>query len=176
VTRGPRGAVTSRQLLFALTGVALGMAVFGAVLFAIYANRAAPDPRRLAVAPFDVMVERPELAAARVGVARALTAQFDSSGLVTAVPQAEVARFWRARETPFIAAIEVARRTGAGLAVYGRVDPADGDSVWVRVAVLDAYSTRGLFEVQALAPVDREGLDRAVDSVAASIIRRVVEN
>jgi hypothetical protein len=123
------------------------------------------------VAPFDVMVERPGLAAARVGLAERLTRAFDASGSHTAVPQAAVAAQWRARATPFIAAIELARRTGAGLAVYGRVDSATGDSLWVRAAVLDSRSGRGLFEVQTLAGVG--GLDHAADTLAAMMLRRL---
>lgn len=168
-----KGFATSRQILFTLSGVAAVMAVVGAVLFVRYTNRAVPDPRRVAVAPFDIMVARPELATARVRLAESVTLAFAASGDLTAVPQAEVAQRWRASQTPFIAAIELARRTGAGLAVYGRVDSAPGDSVWVRAAVLDSHTTRGLFEVETLAAPD--GLDQAADSVAAMMIRRLRE-
>jgi hypothetical protein len=170
----PAGYATSRQILLALAGVSVGMAFMGALLFLGYANRAVPDSRRVAVAPFDVMVERPDLSGARVGLAVAVTRALEASGSVTAVPQSQVAQVWRARATPFISAIELARRTGAGLAVYGRVDPWPGDSVWVRAAVLDSHSTRGLFEVEALTATD--ALDRAADSVAAMIVRRLRES
>ena len=171
MTRSSRAFATSRQILLVLAAMAVGMAAAGALLFLRYTNRAAPDFRRLAVAPFDVMVERPEFTRARVSLAEDLTRALDSSGSVTAVPQTEVAEVWRARQTPFIAAIELARKTGAGLAIYGRVDPGTGDSVWVRAAVLDSHSTRGMFEVQTLAAPD--GLGRAADSVAAMIVRRL---
>ena len=165
------GAVTPRHVVLVLVGVTVGMATAGALLFHRYATRSVPDPNRLAVAPFDVMVERPGLTTARVGLAERLTHAVEASGSHTAVPQAAVAARWRARSTPFIAAIELARRTGAGLAVYGRVDSAPGDSVWVRAAVLDSRSGRGLFEVQAL--VATAAVDRAADTIAVMILRRL---
>jgi hypothetical protein len=171
MTAGVSGAVTSRRILLTLAGIAVIMAAAGAALFYRYATRSAPDPRRLAVAPFDVMVEQPGLATARVGLAEGLTHAFQHSGTHTAVPQTEVARVWRASVTPFIAAIELARRSGAGLAVYGRVDPGPGDSLWIRAAVLDSHSARGLFEVETLAPPT--GLDRAADTIAAMMLRRL---
>lgn len=171
MTAGPKRSFTPRQIVLALLGIAVGMAVAGALLFFRYATANVPDPGRLAVAPFDVMVERPGLSGARVGLAEDLTRAFAASGSHTAVPQAEVARVWRARATPFIAAIELARQTGAGLAVYGRVDPGPGDSLWVRAAVLDSRSARGLFEVQTLAAAD--GLDAAADTLAVMLLGRL---
>ena len=173
MTRLEAGSVTPRQVVLALAGVSVGMALAGGLLFYRYATRSVPDPNKVAVAPFDVMVERPALRDARVGLAERLTRAFEASGSHTAVPQSAVAAQWRARATPFIAAIELARRTNAGLAIYGRVDSAAADSVWVRAAVLDSRSGRGLFEVQALAATD--GLDRAADSLAAMLLRRLRE-
>lgn len=172
-TDGGRDRTTARRVLLALSAVAVGMALAGALLFVRYTDEVAPDPRRIAVAPFDVMVERPGLGAARVGLALALTRAFDASGSHTAVPQTEVARRWQARATPLIAAIELGRRTGATFAVYGRVDPGPGDSLLVRAALLNAPGASGLFEVQTIAPA--EGLDRAADSIAALILRRLRE-
>jgi hypothetical protein len=163
--------VSARGIVLVLGGIAIAMAVAGAFLFVGYSERAKGDPQRLAVAPFDVMVEQPELSTARTQLARDLTRAFEESGTHSAVPQSEVARVWRARQTPFIAAIELARQTGAGLAIYGRVDSAGGDSVWVRAAVLDAHSTRGLFEVQTRATP--ETLGPAADSLAAQVLSKL---
>ncbi|HXF95320.1 MAG TPA: hypothetical protein VNI61_04390 [Gemmatimonadales bacterium] len=170
---GAPGGPSPRQVLLVLSGLALAMAVAGALLFVDYTRRHTPDPRRIAVAPFDVTSERPDLAEARVGLARALTAALGASGSYTTVPQAEVARAWRAAATPLVAAIELARRAAAGLAVYGRVDAGPGDSVVLRAAVLDAYSARGLFEVALVAPAD--AWERAADSLAALVIGRLAE-
>ncbi|MGH7699304.1 MAG: hypothetical protein ACREMJ_02130, partial [Gemmatimonadales bacterium] len=169
----PADLSSARRVLLALSAVAVGMAIAGAVLFVRYTEEVAPDPGRIAVAPFDVMVERPGLGAARVRLALALTRAFDASGSHTAVPQAEVARRWQARATSLIAAIELGRRTGATFAVYGRVDPGPGDSLLVRAALLNAPDATGLFEVQTTVAAD--GLDRAADNIAAIILRRLRE-
>ena len=73
------GSVTPRQVALTLAAVSVGMALMGALLFYRYATRSVPDPARLAVAPFDVMVKRPELATARVGLAERLTRAVDAS-------------------------------------------------------------------------------------------------
>jgi hypothetical protein len=166
-----RATPSSRRLLLALSAIAIGMAIVGALLFLDYSEEATGDPARVAVAPFDVMVEGRELSDARVGLARELTRAISSSGTHSAVSQAEVAQVWRSRPTPFIAAIELARKTGAGLAVYGRVDSGPADSVIVRAAMIDSYSARGLFEVQLTAAPD--SLPATADSLAARLLRRL---
>jgi hypothetical protein len=106
-----------------------------------------------------------------VGLAQELTRAIGHSGTHSAVSQAEVAQVWKARPTPFIAAIELARKTGAGLAVYGRVDSGPADSVIVRAALIDSYSARGLFEVQVTAEPD--SISSTADSLAARLLRRL---
>lgn len=159
-------AVRPRVALGLLAGCALAAAATGAVLFARYGARSAPDPRRVAVAPFDIFV--PSLDGWRVALAEALSARLDSTPPFSAVPQAVVARRWRARATPVIAAVELARQTGAGLAVYGRVDAAGADSLLVRVAVLDAIAARPLFEI------DLRQLPGSLEAVADSLARAVL--
>jgi len=134
-----------RRLPLALGGVALLLAAAGAVSFVRYARRHAPNPRLVAVAPFDVFA--PGMDRWRVGLADALTRRLAGAPPLEAVPQAVVAATWRSAPRPEIAAVELARRTGAAVAVYGRVDPVDRDSVRVNLIVVEALSTRVLFGV-----------------------------
>jgi hypothetical protein len=160
--------VSSRQILLSLSALAVGMAVAGAILFVRYGARAAGSPTRVAVTPFDLPDDASGLEAWRVGLATRLTDKLPASGDLSTVPQAQVAATWRATTSPIIAAVELARRTSAGLALYGRVERAPGDSLLLRAAVIDALKARGLFEVavQLGPPAD---LERAADTLAALV-------
>jgi hypothetical protein len=121
----------------------------GAVSFVYYARHHTPDPGLVAVAPFDIFV--PGRDRWRVGLAQGVTQRLNAPPL-TAVPQALVAQTWRSAPRPEIAAVELARRTSAAVAIYGRVDPIDTsgtrrDSVRVSVIAADAVSGRVLFGV-----------------------------
>ncbi|MGH7569558.1 MAG: hypothetical protein ACREL9_11455 [Gemmatimonadales bacterium] len=160
-----------------LIGTALAATATGAWLFRRYGTRAMPDARRVAVAPIDVFV--PGLEGWRVGLARALTERLNTSSL-SAVPQDVVARTWRGQAQPAVAAVELARQTGAGLAVYGRIDPAPGgrggggggeDSLRVRVAVLNATAATLVFEAEVWGSF--RSLEATADSLAAIIRRRL---
>ena len=158
-----------RLTIALLAGVALAVATGGAFLFVRYGARAAPDPRRVAVAPFEVFV--PGLERWRIGLVEALSRKLDATGVLQAVPQGIVAQRWQGRATPVIAAVELGRQTGAGLAVYGRLDPAGGDSVQVRAVVLDVAAARLLFEIALQDSVGDP--DRLADSLAAKLVREL---
>ncbi len=113
--------MTSKRWLILLSALVVMLTVAGAVSFVFYARRHAPNPRLAAVAPFDIFV--PGLEPWRVRLAEGLTAQLDSVPPLAAVPQAVVRERWRGQSRPELAAIDLARRTSAGLAVYGRLDP-----------------------------------------------------
>jgi hypothetical protein len=134
--------MTSKRWLVFFSGVVVMLTIAGAVSFVRYARRHAPNPQLLAVAPFDIFVAG--LEPWRVRLAEGLTEQLGATPPLAAVPQAVVRERWRGQSRPEIAALDLARRTSAGLAVYGRVDPVAGrnDSVRVRVIVVDAGSGR----------------------------------
>lgn len=164
-----RREITKRRIALALGALALAGTAGGGYLFVRYAARAAPDPQRVVVAPFDVFA--PGRERWRVELAMALTDALGRSGRLSAVPQAVVAERWRAKPTPAIAAVELARRTGAGLAVFGRLDAAGGDSIAAQVAVADAVAARLLFQVTLRgAPA---GPRELADSLAARIVPRL---
>lgn len=150
-----------RHLPLVLGGVALLLAAAGAVSFVRYARRHAPNPRLVAVAPFDIFA--PGLDRWRVGLADALTRRLAGAPPLEAVPQAVVAATWRSAPRPEIAAVELARRTGAAVAVYGRVDPLAHDSIRVNVIAVDAVSARVIFGVLLRWPIkDPDGLAGAL--------------
>src|SRR3989442_10474661 len=120
------------------------LTIAGAVSFVRYARRHALNPRLAAVAPFDIFV--PGLEPWRVRLAEGLTTQLDSLPPLAAVSQAVVRERWRGQSRPELAALDLARRTSAGLAIYARVDPlaACRDSVRVQMIVVDAGDGRVL--------------------------------
>ncbi len=166
--------MTSKRLLILFSTLVVMLTVAGAVSFVFYARRHAPNPRLAAVAPFDIFV--PGLEPWRVRLAEGLTAQLDSVPPLAAVPQAVVRERWRGQSRPELAAIDLARRTSAGLAVYGRLDPvarngggggggagAGGDSVRVQLIAVEAGSGRVAVTVDRRWPVaDLAALPRAL--------------
>jgi len=157
-------SVPPRRLVIGFGSLVLILMVGGAVSFVRYARTHAPNPALVAVAPFDIFVAEGTGAAGlnrwRVGLATALTDRLNSAPLA-AVPQTVVAATWSSAPTPEISAVELARQTGAGLAVYGRVDSLPGrtDSVRVSLLAIDATTTRVLFGVLVRWPAaDPDGL------------------
>jgi len=134
-----RRGISSTALLLALIGVAIALGIAGALSFLGYAKRAAPDAHRFAVAPFEMYVEG--LDSWRLQIAGGLTTRLHALPGWSAVPQAIVADRWQGKERPEIAAVELGRRTTAGLAVYGRVDSLGADSVRVNVLLIDVPTT-----------------------------------
>ena len=142
-------AVKSRRLLLAFAVLVVLLTIAGAVSFVRYARRHAPNPQLVAVAPFDIFVPGRGLDAWRVQLAEALTEQLNTTPPLSAVPQTVVRELWRGTSPPEIAAVELARRPSAGIAIYGRVDPIDRQPDSVRASVIgaDAGSGRVLFGV-----------------------------
>jgi hypothetical protein len=155
--------VPPRRLIIGFGSLVLILMVGGAVSFVRYARTHAPNPALVAVAPFDIFARDGaggRLDRWRVGLATALTDRLNGAPLA-AVPQSVVAATWRSAPTPEISAVELARQTGAGLAVYGRVDSLPGrtDSVRVSLLAIDARTTKVLFGVLVRWPAaDPDGL------------------
>lgn len=153
----------SKRLLIALSVLVVMLMIAGAVSFVRYARRHVPDPQLAAVAPFDIFV--PGLESWRVGLAEGLTTRLDSTPPLAAVPQAVVRERWRGQSRPELAAIDLARSTSAGLAIYGRLDPmaATRDSVRVQMILVDATTGRLLAQLDQGWPVsDLPSLPRAL--------------
>jgi hypothetical protein len=168
--KGGGGAITSKRLLVGLASLVVMLTIAGAVSFVRYARRHKPNPRLAAVAPFDIFV--PGLESWRVGLAVGLTAQLDSMPPLDAVSQDVVRERWRGQSRPELAAIELARRTSAGVAIYGRVDPVatSRDSVRVQLIIIDAATGR------LVTRSDRPWSRRDISGLARWLAERVSQN
>ena len=145
--------MTSKRWLVLFSGLVVILTIAGAVSFVGYVRRHAPNPQLLAVAPFDIFV--PGLESWRVRLAEGLTEQLNATPPLAAVPQAVVRERWHGQSRPEIAALDLARRTSAGLAVYGRLDPIaeHSESVRVQMIVVDAGSGRVVIAIDRPWPV-----------------------
>ena len=97
-------------------------------------------------------------------LAEELTAQLDSMQPLNAVSQDVVRERWQGQSRPELAAVELARRTSAGVAIYGRVDSLAHrrDSVRVQLIVVDAGTGQLLIAIDRRWPMGRGGLARAL--------------
>jgi hypothetical protein len=156
-------AARSRRLLIAFSFLVVGLMVGGAVSFVRYARHHKLNPLVVAVAPFDIFI--PGLEPWRVRLAEGVTAQLDSLPPLSAISQAVVRERWQGQSRPELAAVELARRTSAGLAIYGRLDPVanSNDSVRVQMIVIEAGTGRVLIGLdRRWATAQLEGLARVL--------------
>ena len=86
----------------------------------------------------------------------------------TAVPQAVVAQRWKGQDRAEASAVELARRTQAGVAIYGRVDSVSVDSLRLHVILVDVMST--VVQQTVEVRTTRAGLEAAADSFSARIV------
>jgi hypothetical protein len=158
---------SSRQWLVRLSVLVVLLMIAGAVSFVRYARQHQPDPRLFAVAPFDIFVTG--LEPWRVRLAEGVTEQLRARPPLSAVPQAVVQERWRGQSRPTIAAIDLARSTSAGMAVYGRLDPIPdrSDSVRIQMIVVEAGTGRVLMSIDRAWPVT--GLDTLSRALAEHV-------
>jgi hypothetical protein len=146
------------------------LTIAGAVSFVRYARRHKPDPQLAAVAPFDIFVTG--LEPWRVRLAEGLTAQLDSTPPLAAVSQAVVRERWHGQSRPELAAVDLARNTSAGLAIYGRLDPiaASRDSVRIQMILVAAGDGR------VLLTTDRPWAVANLETLARALAEQVRRN
>ena len=112
------------------------------------------DPNLVAIAPFEAL--DPTLAVWREGMLDLLSRTLDGAGPLRTVPATTVIKKWVGR--PDRESVrDLARRTGAGLAVFGVMTPFGTDSVWVAVRVLDVATDRVLADVEVTDALSRIG-------------------
>lgn len=154
---------SSRQWLVRLSVLVVLLTVAGALSFVRYARRHKPNPQLFAVAPFDIFVT--ELEPWRVRLAEGVTEQLGAVPPFAAVPQTVVQERWRGQSRAEVAAVDLARRTSAGMAIYGRLDPVAGqrDSVRIQMIVVEAGTGRVLIGIDRHWPLAQlEALPRAL--------------
>lgn len=126
------------------------------------------QPNLVAVAPFQAL--DPSLELWREGLADLLARDIDGAGPLRTVAGAVAFRNWPGRYDR-AAADELGRRTGAGVVLYGSVARLGGDTVALRVSVLDR-SAGGLdrdFEVRG----SEQRMGRLADSLVVRILREL---
>jgi hypothetical protein len=166
-TRG----ISSTRLLLALVGIAIALAIAGAVSFLRYGERAVPDARRVAVAPFDIFA--PGLDAWRIQLARRVTDRIAGLPGWSAVPQEVVAQRWKGQDRAEASAVELGRRTQAGIAIYGRVDSVGADSLRVHVLLIDVLTTivSSTVELRAARNATEGVADGVAEKIASALTR-----
>jgi hypothetical protein len=158
---------SSRQWLVRLSVLVVLLTIAGAVTFVRYARQHKPDPQLFAVAPFDIFVTG--LEPWRVRLAEGVTEQLRAQPPLSAVPQAVVRERWRGQSRPTLAAIELARRTSAGMAVYGRLDPIAGRSDSVRIQMIVVEAGTGRVRMSIDRPWPLGGLDTVSRALAEQV-------
>jgi TolB-like protein len=151
--------------------LAAGAVVLAAALVAlvlVVRARAALDPDLIAVAPFEIL--DPEHAVWREGLVTVLAANLDGAGPLRTVSPSVIVRTWRGPADAASAAA-LGRRTGARLAVVGRVTRAGGDTVRLAASLVDAATGRSVADVQLVDQGAR--LDRLADSLTMRLLREL---
>lgn len=160
---------TVRRRLHARLGV-LGAAVVVLAAVVVNATRARQelDPDLVAVAPFEILDQSHEIWGE--GLMTLLSANLSGAGPIRTVSPTLVVRRWEGRVDDE-SAVALARRTGARMALYGRLVPMGGDSVRLQATLVDAWSGGNLAEVRV--EDDEARLDRLTDSLSMRLLREL---
>ncbi len=124
------------------------------------------DPALVAVAPFDVLA--PELQLWREGLVDVVARNLDGAGAIRIVAPTIAVRRWEGRADAPSARL-LGRRTGAGLAVFGTLVSAGGDSVRLTATLYDVAAARPIQDFQVRDVADR--MDRVADSLSLELLR-----
>jgi serine/threonine-protein kinase len=123
------------------------------------------DGDLVAVAPFDVVGEG--LQSWREGMVDLLARHLDGAGPRRTVAPTLTIKRWEGRADPASAAA-LGRRTGAGLAVFGQLLAARGDSVRLTASVMDVASRGTLGDVDLRGAAD--DVERLADSATVGLL------
>jgi len=126
------------------------------------------DEKLIAIAPFEVL--DPDLALWKQGFVDILAANLDGAGAFRTVSPSVVIRRWSGRSDRE-SATRVAQSTGAGIAIFGRLEPAGPDSLRCTVWIDNAKSGDRLGEVEFRESAER--MDRLGDSLSIGIMRQL---
>jgi tRNA A-37 threonylcarbamoyl transferase component Bud32/tetratricopeptide (TPR) repeat protein len=126
------------------------------------------DHNVIVVAPFEVL--EPDHALWREGLVTVLSANLDGAGPLRTVSPALAVRSWGGG-AGIQAAAALGQRTGAGLAVFGRVLRVGRDSVRVTATLVDAGARQSLGEVQLSDHETR--IDQLTDALTVAILDRL---
>ncbi len=149
--------------------IGLGLAVLAvAALMIRPRGEPALDPDLIVVAPFEI--PEPALSLWREGLMDILSANLDGAAAFRTVSPTVVVRRWEGRADP-ISATTLARRTGSGLAVTGRLLGTGTDSVRATVTLRDVVAGRTLAEIEHRSTTGQ--IDRLADSLTVALLREL---
>ena len=134
-----------------------GILVAGVLTLTLVQNRMGRvnlDPNLVAITPFEA--PDPALSVWREGMVDLLSRTLDGAGPLRTVPVTTVLKTG-AGTSDRQSARALARRSGAGLAVFGVIAHAGVDSVWVAVRVLDVVTDRIVADVEITDALSRIG-------------------
>jgi serine/threonine-protein kinase len=123
------------------------------------------DANLLAVAPFGALGGELELW--REGLVDLLSRNLDGAGSLRTVSPSVVIQRWKGRADPATASV-LARRTGAGLIVFGNLVAIGPDSVRLTATIWDAARGRTIGEAQLRGQTQQ--MDRLADSLTVSLL------
>ncbi|MFN2397031.1 MAG: protein kinase [Gemmatimonadaceae bacterium] len=160
-------AKKKRRLLVALGALFFVLATSGIAAYMYL--RPSIDNNRLAVAPFDV---RDADTTWREGLVDVLSRKLDGAGPISAVSATLSISRWSGRADR-ASALELGKRTGAGLVVFGSLHGYGRDSVTLSAAVLDVVDNR----VLGGSEIERRGskleVDKLADSITVGLLREI---
>jgi serine/threonine-protein kinase len=151
--------------------IAAGVLAAFALAASAWRARSRLDGNRLVVAPFEVLTPDAEYALWREGLVDVLSANLDGAGPLYTVAPSVAIRSWNG-SYDMSSAADLGRRTGARLALYGRVLRTGGDTIRLTARLIDVTSSgRAMAELQLVDPESR--LDRLADSLTVALLREL---
>jgi len=157
-----------RRRRWRVAGAGAVLAVVALTAWQLTRHRGALDPDLMAVVPFEVL--DPEHSVWREGLVTVLSANLDGAGPIRTVSPSVVIRGWTGRADA-ASATALARRTGARLALFGRVVRAGGDTMQLRAQLLDVETGTTLADLQLTHANAR--LDLLADSLTVQLLREL---
>ena len=154
-----------------LAGAVIAVLTVGALLLRGRLTGSAPltlNPDLVVVAPFEVLDREYQVWAE--GMTTLISGSLDGAGPIRAVPPSTAAQLWSGGRADRASSSTLARRAGAGLAIYGLLVSAGADSVRLTATLLDvAEGATTEFEIRE----QGARIDRGADSLSARIMREL---
>jgi serine/threonine-protein kinase len=162
-----RQAAAPRRTRMIIAAAIATIAVAGAAVWtATSTGRTSTlDENLVAIAPFEVL--DPALQMWREGMVDILATNLDGAGPLHTVPPTLSVRRWSGRADK-VSAATLGQKTGARIAVYGRIVSAGADTVRLTASVLDVASGRALGDIELRESAQR--MDRLADTLTVRIL------
>ncbi len=127
-------------------GIPLAAVIAVGAFFGLKAWRARTVPQEavtIVIAPFRALVsDTSELILWREGLVDLLSRNLDGAGPLRSISPAAAIRGWKPEQNEQVAATNLARRTNARYAIYGKLVPASADSVVLSATLIDTRTNK----------------------------------